>query len=147
MRRTTEAPKRRTSLCVPDQPGAMPSPNLGKAELNPALGDANVGDGRQFEAAAESVPGQRGDEWNTQARQRFESAMSRARPVAPHFEGRQAAPGGDIAAGAERLALAGEDRDPRFGRRLDGARRVGERVDHRPVKRVQLVGALQREPR
>ena len=32
----TEAPKRRTSRCVPDQPGAMPSPRLRQAELDAA---------------------------------------------------------------------------------------------------------------
>ena len=100
---------------MPDQPGAMPRPDSGKAELDSALGDADVGDGREFEAAAKGVSGHRRDERNAQARKRFEGAVSRARPVAPHFEGRQASPGADVAAGAERLAFAREDRDPRFG--------------------------------
>ena len=97
----------------------MPSPDLGQAELDSALGDADVGDRREFEAAAEGVAGQRGDQRHAQPRQRLEGAMAGARPVAPHVERRQAAPGGDVAAGAERLALADEDRDARLARRLD----------------------------
>ena len=59
MRRTTEAPKRRTSLCVPDQPGAMPRPVSGRPSLIPAFSDTNVADGREFQSAAKGVPGQR----------------------------------------------------------------------------------------
>ena len=34
-----------------------------------------------------------------------------------------------------------------FGRRIDCARRIGERVDHRAVERIELVGAPQRQSR
>ena len=114
MRRTTDAPKRRTSRCVPDQPGAMPSPDFRQAQLDPAFGDADVADRGELEPAAKGVAGERDNQRNAQSRQRLEGAMSGARPVAPHFERRQAAPGGDVAAGAKRLALAGEDGDARL---------------------------------
>src|SRR5271166_6411975 len=95
---------------------------FGEAKLDPALRYADVRDRRKLQAAAERVPRQRGHQGDAQARKRLERAVSRPRPVAPHLKRRQAAPGGDVAAGAERLALSGQDGGPRLARRVDGSR-------------------------
>ncbi len=67
-------------------------PRFRKTELDSALGDADIGDGRKLEAAAKGVARQRRDQRNAQARQRLEGAMARARPVAPHLERRRGSP-------------------------------------------------------
>ena len=87
-------------------PGRHAEPGLGKAKLDPAFGNADVRDRRELQAAAERVTGQRCDQGNAQPRKRFESAVSRARPVAPHLQRGKPAPGGDVAAGAKGLAFA-----------------------------------------
>ena len=142
MRRTTDGPNRRTSLWVPDQPGAMPSPELGKAEFDPAFGNADVRGRCKLQAAAERVTRQRSDQRDAQPRERFESAVSCARPVAPHLQRGEPAPGGDVAAGAKGFAFAGEDRDSRVSRGFDRPGGLTERVDHRAVERIQLIGPL-----
>ena len=123
----------------------MPSPEFGKAELDPDFRDADVRNRRELQTAAERVARQRGDQRDAQARERFESAVSRTRPVTPHLQSGEAAPGGDVAAGAEGVALAGEDRNSRVVRGFDRARGLRERVHHRAVERVQLVGPLHRD--
>ena len=138
MRRTTDGPNRRTSLWVPDQPGRHAEPGLGKAKLDPALGNADVGDRRELQAAAKRVTGQRCYQGNAQTRERFESAVPCPRPVAPHLQRGEPAPGGDVAAGAKGLAFAGEDRNARVARGFDRAGGLTERIDHRAVERVQL---------
>ncbi len=115
MRRTAEAPKRRTRRCVPDQPGAMPRPVSGRPSLIP------VSATRMSATAASSSPPPKA--WPVSAaisgtRNRASASKARwpsARPVAPHVERRQPAPGGDVAAGAERLALAARE-SPRASR-------------------------------
>ena len=105
MRRTTCAPKRRTRRCVPDQPGTMPSAGLGQAELDLRLGDADVGGGGQFQAAAERMAVERGDHRHAQPRQPVEDAVAVAHPGVPEIERRQPRPGLDVAAGAEAPCL------------------------------------------
>src|SRR5580658_3169694 len=73
--------------------------------------------------------------------------MACARPVTPHLQGRQASPGGDVAARAKSLALAVEDRRTRLARRFDGASGVRERIDHFTIKRVELFRAFERNAR
>src|SRR6516225_519572 len=93
------------------------------------------------------MSGQSGNERHTQSGERLERAVSCPGPVAPHFERRQAAPGGNVTPSAKRLALAREDRNSRLRRGVDSARRLGEPIDHRAIQCVQLVGALQGQAR
>ena len=147
MRRTTEAPKRRTSLCVPDQPGAMPRPDSGSPSLIPLSAI------RMSPTAASSRPPPKA--WpvrttisgHTKTCERFEGSVACARPVAPHLERRQAAPGCDVATRAKGFALAREDRDAGFGRGLDCARAVKEGIDHWAIECIEFVRALQRQAR
>src|SRR5450631_2522758 len=73
--------------------------------------------------------------------------MTGTRPASPHVQRRQGPPGGDVAAGAERLAFAAQDRNARLSRLVDRTSRIGKRVDHGLIERVELVAALQRQSR
>ena len=111
-------------------PGTMPSPVSGR----PSLACASAM--RRSAAAASSSPPP--SAWPLSAaisgtRSRASASKTRwpARdPAPPHSSGASAAPGHDVAAGAERLAFAGQDGDARPRRRVDRVGGVGERVEH-----------------
>ena len=125
----------------------MREARLGQSDLDARFGDADVGGRSQFQATAKGMAGQRRHQRHAQARQSFKGAMAEPRPVAPHFKRRQVAPGGNVAACAERLALARQDGGADIPRLVDRLGGIGQRDDHLAIKRVELVRALQREPR
>ena len=90
-------------------------------------------------------PSERGDQGDPQTRERFERAMAGPSPNTPHLERPADRSSRDVPAGAERLALARQDRDPNVARGLDRSRGVAERVDHRRVEGVELLRPLKRE--
>ena len=71
-----------------------------------ALGDDQIRCRRQLQPAAESMALQNCDQGDCEAGKTVESAMAGAGPAAPHFDWRQIAPCGDVAAGTKSLALA-----------------------------------------
>ena len=138
MRRTTCAPKRRTSRCVPDQPGTMPRPVSGRPSL------ICVSAMRISAAAASSSPPP--SAWPLSAAiSGYRSVASRSKTRWPkrtqcmaELLRRHRCPGLDIAAGRKGLALAGEDRNAHLRVGLHCIASGAQALQHGEVEGIEL---------
>jgi len=120
---------------------------LRHADPDMTFGDADIGGSSQFQAAAQRMAVDRGDDRHAQRRQPLEDAMPEAHPAMSELVGGHAGPGPDVASRREGLAVAGEDRDPhrRIGFETLACRR--ELRQHRYVEGVELLGTRHHDRR
>ena len=122
--------------------------HLGKAELRVLARDDEVAPRHEREPVAEAVAVHRGDDGLEDLPAALERVDASASPrTCPRTRPPSPAPSRRSAPDAERLARAGDDRDPRVLLVAEAGERVVEIVAHLAVDRVERLGPVVRDRR